>query len=181
MVGEDVWDLVGTQTCHRDTMWKCCTSKWALFAKFTESENPGKVTILSCALSVGAVEHRLRKYRDACNRCIPLRARDIRENKTQHLKLPSVRKLHIFKWLLPHCKNWVADLKEHDFSIYFPKLKELEDRNLKRLKIKPTKQTFANKTTLPDKVVEVLCEVYRKVVYVTCVQPYMYQEETVDF
>ena len=83
------------------------------------------------ALAVGDVEHRLRKYRDACNRSLPLWARDIKEHKTENLKLPSVRKLHIFKWLLPHCKNWLDHLKDYAFDIYFPKLEDLESRNLK--------------------------------------------------
>ena len=35
--------------------------------------------------------------------------------------------------------------------------------------------------TLPDKVVNILCDVYQKVVFVTCVQPYMYHEHETEF
>ncbi len=119
------------------------------------------------------VKRRLRKYRDGCNQSLPLWIQDIREHKTEHLKLPSVRKLHIFRWLLPHCKNWSDHLNDHDFSLYMPKLKELEEWNLKRQKIQAVVPAFA-KLTISDKVLEILCEVYQKVVYVTCVQPYMY-------
>ena len=132
------------------------------------------------ALSVGAVERQLRKYRDGCNRSLPLWAQDIKEHTTTQLKLPSMRKCHIFKWLLPHCKNWLDHLKDYDFYVYFPKLADLETHNVKCKKIKAVEPTFV-KTTLPDKVVDILCEVYCKVVFVTCVQLYMYEAHTLEF
>ncbi len=97
-----------------------------------------------------------------------------------HLKLPSVRKLHIFRWLLLHCKNWLEHLKDHDLQLYFPKLGELEERNLKRHKIEPVQPRFVT-NSLPDKVVDVLCEVFQKVVFVTCAQPYMCEEREIAF
>ncbi len=130
--------------------------------------------------AVGNVEHRLRKYRNGCNRLIPLWVQDIKEHKTEHLKLPSVCKLHIFRWLLPYCKNWSEHLKDHDFTLYLPKLKELEDRNLKCMKIEPVVPNFRI-SVLPDKVIDVLCDVYKKVVFVTCVQPYIYEEKLAEF
>ncbi len=68
---------------------------------------------------------------------------------------------------------------DHTFDIYFPKLAELEERSLKRCKIEP--QEFVPTTILPDKVVDVLCEVYKRVVFVTRVMPYMYDEQCVEF
>ncbi len=70
-------------------------------------------------------------------------------------------------------------MKDYDFDVYFPKLTSLEDCNLKQRKIEP--QVFTPTNTLPDTVVEVLCDVYRKVVYVTRVLPYMYNEQCVEF
>ncbi len=119
-------------------------------------------------------------YRDACNRALPQWTNNIAEHKMQYLKLPSIRKLHIFEWVLPHCKNWLPHLKDHDLDIYFPKLSDLEERNLKRRKIEPVEPTFV-KSTLLDKVLDVLCEVFQKVVFVTCVQPYMYAEKSLEF
>ncbi len=71
-------------------------------------------------------------------------------------------------------------MKDHDLDIYFPKLSDLEEHNLKCRKIKPVEPTFGT-STLPDKVLDVLCEVFQKVVFVTCVQPYMYAEESLEF
>lgn len=121
----------------------------------------------------------MRKYRDGCNRILPAWEADIKSHQTTNLKLLGVRKLHIFKWLLPHCKNWRAFMRDHNFDIYLPKLECLEERNLKRRKIKMV--VFKPTNVLPNAVLDVLCEVYKKVVYVTRVMPYMYQEHCVEF
>ncbi len=68
--------------------------------------------------SVGAVERRLRKYRDGCNRILLSWERDIKENTACQLKLPGIRKLHIFKWLLPFCKNWKDFMADYTFDLY---------------------------------------------------------------
>ncbi len=61
-----------------------------------------------------------------------------------------------------------------------PKLKELEEQNLKRMKVEPVEPQFAT-NVLPDKVLDILCEVYAKVVFVTRVQPHMYDEHEAVF
>ncbi len=131
------------------------------------------------AFAVGAVECHLRKYRDECNRIMPQWERDIKDNTSTQLKLLGVRKLHIFKWLLPHCKNWKPFMSDHNFDLYFPKLADLEERTLKRQKIEP--QTFVPTNVLPDSVIEVLCDVYKRVLFVTRVMPYMYEIECIQF
>ena len=131
------------------------------------------------AFAVGPVECRLRKYRDECNRIMPQWERDIKDNTSTQLKLPGVRKLHIFKWLLPHCKNWKPFMSDHNFDLYFPKLADLEERTLKRQKIEP--QTFVPTNVLPDSVIEVLCDVYKRVLFVMRVMPYMYEIECIQF
>ena len=70
-------------------------------------------------------------------------------------------------------------MADHTLDVYFPKLAELEERSLKRRKIEP--QTFMPTTVLPDKVVKVLCDVYKHVLYVTRVMPYMYEEQCIAF
>ncbi len=98
---------------------------------------------------------------------------------TTNLKLPSVRKLHIFRWLLPFCKNWEASLEYENFDEYMPKLESLEMRNLKRLKIEPVSNAMVCKvheeeSGMSDKLQEVLCDVFKKVLYVMRVRPQMY-------
>ncbi len=135
-------------------------------------------SVQSC-FAVGAVERRLRKYCDGCNRVLPLWEKDIKDCTTTNLKLPSVRKLHIFRWLLLHCKHWQTFMQDHNFDLYFPKLLSLEEQNLKRRKIEP--QIFEPTNVLPSKVLDVLCKVHCKVVYVMRVMPYMYTEECLEF
>ncbi len=110
---------------------------------------------------------------------MPAWEEDIKTHQTTNLKLPGIRKLHIFKWLLPHCKNWREYMKDHTFDVYFPKLEHLEEQNLKRQKIEPV--VFKPTNVLLHSVLDVLCDVYRKVVYVTRVMPYMYTEECIEF
>ncbi len=153
--------------CSKEQCFKLC-----LFAHFMWNS-------VHCCFAVGAVAQRLRKYHDGCNRVLPLWEKDIKACMTTNLKLPSVRKLHIFCWLLPHCKHWQTFMQDHNFDLYFPKLSSLEERNLKRRKIEP--QIFEPTNVLPSKVLHVLCDVYRKVMYVTRVMPYMYTEECLEF
>lgn len=70
-------------------------------------------------------------------------------------------------------------MADYTFDLYFLKLSELETRNLKCRKIEP--QPFVCTTVLPDSVLDVLCDVYRKVVFVTRVMPYMYQQDCIEF
>ncbi len=150
-------------------------------AKEEMSDALGMDSELKQSHKVGAVERRLRKYCDGCNRILPGWETDIKSYTTTNLKQPGVRKLHIFKWMLPHCKNWHEFMKDHNFDIYFPKLESLEERNCKRRKIEVVVPVFKPTNVLPNNVLDVLCDVYRKVVYVTRVMPYMYQEQCVEF
>ena len=70
-------------------------------------------------------------------------------------------------------------MSDHTFDMYFLKLAQLEEQSLKRRKIEP--QEFMPTTVLPAKVVDVLCDVYKRVVYVTRVMLYMYQEQCIEF